>query len=145
MLQIHWYLRVGSDVHHFYKVWKNVKISLEKEQNRYSKNDTPKELPKTAQIAPKMLPRALPRGPEAAPRAPKCSPRSLQQPTRSYNITSEASKVGPRGLRGTSRTPSGPQNGGPGGACVPSKGRPGIHLDLKMETWGGLLRTKEKP
>ena len=34
MLQIHWYLRVGSDVRHFCKVWKNVKTSLEKEQNR---------------------------------------------------------------------------------------------------------------
>ena len=33
----------------------------------------------------------------------------------------------------------------PGGAFGPLNGGPGVQLDLKMETWGGLLRKEDKP
>ena len=140
MLQNNWYLRVGSDVRHFSKVRKSKKNNKKGSKSSSTPGTTAREkythksLPQTSQNGPKMVPGALPRGPEAAPRAPKCSPRSLQQTPPSSNITPEASKVGPRGLRGTSRTPSGPQNGGPG-----------KHLDLKMEVRGSVWTSKWGP
>ena len=129
----------------------HIKTRLEKDQHRARfclPTRTNKIDKKLSQKQPKMLPkwslersRKVPRPPQELQSALLESPKTHQELQRHPRGLQSRPEGSPRDLQdaiGTSKWR-------PGDAFGPQNGGRGVHLDLKMETWGAFLRTKDKP